>query len=683
MNIIKTAIFLFFLGCGNAISQVSFWNNSTNPNSPDTTNDTSALTLGLQFYSDTAGSVTGVRFFKGTQNTGQHIGVLWSSTGTQLAQVTFTGETASGWQQANFATPVSISANTTYVISYFAPKGNYAVDVNYSWSTLSSPPLHPASTAAGVYVYGGTAAFPAAVNNACNYWVDPIFTAGAATQPSPVTSSSTSFWTTAAVPSTPAFAGDSAAVTLGLQFSSDVAGSITGVRFYKGSSNSGPHVATLWSSTGSKLAEVTVSGETASGWQQATFSTPVSILANTTYVVSYLAPNGNYAYNGSYSWSGLNATPLHVASSSPGVYAYGSGSSFPQGTNNGGNYWVDPVFIANSTTQPPPVTSTSSSFWTTAAVPSTPDFAGDSSAVTLGLKFTSDIAGSVTGVRFYKGSGNTGTHVATLWSSTGSKLAEVTVSGETASGWQQANFSAPVSILAGTTYVVSYLAPNGNYAYNGSYSWSALTAAPLHVASTSPGVYAYGSSSSFPQGANNGGNYWVDPVFSSVSAPPTPVTYSISGTVTGVVATLTVSGAAAQSATTGSNGTYMFTGLANGSYVVAPSKAGYTFSPSTAAVVINGASVTGVNFAGSVTPHSTTISWAPSTSSDIQGYHVYRATSSGGPYVKLTASPVSGMGFVDSSVSMGQTYYYCATAVDTSNRESGYSNVGVASIPMQ
>jgi hypothetical protein len=35
-----------------------------------------------------------------------------------LATGTFTGGTASGWQQLNFSTPVTIAANTTYVASY-------------------------------------------------------------------------------------------------------------------------------------------------------------------------------------------------------------------------------------------------------------------------------------------------------------------------------------------------------------------------------------------------------------------------------------------------------------------------------------------------------------------------------------------------------------------------------------
>ncbi len=45
------------------------------------------------------------------------------------------------------------------------------------------------------------------------------------------------------------------------------------------------------------------------------------------------------------------------------------------------------------------------------------------------MKFTSDIAGLVTGVRFYKAPTNTGTHIGSLWSATGTLLATATFSG--------------------------------------------------------------------------------------------------------------------------------------------------------------------------------------------------------------------------------------------------------------
>ena len=81
----------------------------------------------------------------------------------------------------------------------------------------------------------------------------------------------------------------------------------------------------------------------------------------------------------------------------------------------------------------------------------------------LGVKFTADVAGSVTGVRFYKAAANTGTHVGALWSADRQLLAQGTFSGESASGWQTVTFATPVPITAGTTYVASYLAPNGHY----------------------------------------------------------------------------------------------------------------------------------------------------------------------------------------------------------------------------
>ena len=48
---------------------------------------------------------------------------------------------------------------------------------------------------------------------------------------------------------------------------------------------------------------------------------------------------------------------------------------------------------------------------------------GDSSSVELGVKFTADISGSVTGIRFYKAAANTGTHIGSLWTTSGQLLA--------------------------------------------------------------------------------------------------------------------------------------------------------------------------------------------------------------------------------------------------------------------
>src|SRR5262245_34195043 len=94
----------------------NIWSASVVPSGPDS--DTSAVELGVRFRSDTSGVITGIRFYKFAGNTGTHIGNLWSNSGALLARATFTAETASGWQEMTFATPVAITANTIYVASY-------------------------------------------------------------------------------------------------------------------------------------------------------------------------------------------------------------------------------------------------------------------------------------------------------------------------------------------------------------------------------------------------------------------------------------------------------------------------------------------------------------------------------------------------------------------------------------
>lgn len=511
-----------------------------------------------------------------------------------------------------------------------------------------------------------------------------------------------SIWSASAVPAT-VNSADSNAVEVGVKFRSDMAGTITGIRFYKGSQNTGTHVGHLWAASGQLLGTATFSNETASGWQQANFSSPIAIQANTTYVASYYAPRGNYSSNSYFfSSSALNTPPLHAlqdnADGPNGVYVYGQ-SGFPTQSWHATNYWVDVVF-SGTAAAPSAGGSTgstgTSSIWGANAVPGNVSDA-DGSAVEVGVKFRSDVAGVVTGIRFYKSSQNTGTHVGHLWNSNGNLLGTVTFSGETSSGWQQATFPTPVSIQANTTYVASYYAPRGHYADDEYAFNSAVNNGSLHAlqdgASGPNGLYAYGTR--FPNQGWHASNYWVDVMFKESSSgggsgsgggtnPPPATTYTISGKVSGSAATLTLSGAGAGTTQTDSSGNYSFSGLANGSYVVAPSQSGYSFSPSTASVTVNGGNVTGVNFTGSTTApaqHSVTLHWTASTSPNITGYKIYRATAQGGPYASLTS--VTGTSYVDNAVGAGQTYYYVTTAVDSNNAESGYSNEATAVVPTQ
>lgn len=82
------------------------------------------------------------------------------------------------------------------------------------------------------------------------------------------------------------------------------------------------------------------------------------------------------------------------------------------------------------------------------------------------------------------------------------------------------------------------------------------------------------------------------------------------------------------------------------------------------------------------TCHPTILTWGASTSQNVAGYNVYRGTASAGPFTKLNASLVAGTTFTDGSSQPGQTYFYVATAVDTSGNESAYSSPAVqANIP--
>ena len=326
------------------ICPCSLWPSTAQPLNPASTNK-QAIEVGMQFTSNVSGYVTGVRFFKASTNKGTHVGNLWASNGTNLAKVTFTNETASGWQVAYFPSPVAIAANTTYVISYHAPQGHNAADNGSFTTPVSNLPIQALADGQngpnGVYTYGSSG-FPTTGASATNYWVDVIFNTSATIGTAPPVS----VWAPTAVPNTRAVTS-SQSEELGLTFMSDVPGYITGVRFYKSSKNIGTHGGYLWTATGTLLAEVPFTNETASGWQQANFSSPIAIDANTPYVISYWSPKGHYADDAGYfATSGITNQMLYAPPN--GQYgpngSYGTTNAFPASSSSSSNYWVDVVF---------------------------------------------------------------------------------------------------------------------------------------------------------------------------------------------------------------------------------------------------------------------------------------------------------------------------------------------------
>ena len=166
----------------------------------------------------------------------------------------------------------------------------------------------------------------------------------------------TNIWPSTALPGV-ADAGPDSAVELGVQFRSAVAGSITGIRFYKAAANTGTHIGNLWTSNGTLLATATFTGETASGWQQVLFTQargdhPQHGVCRLVPLprTGITAPMTNY-----FSISGVDNYPLHALGMDEygdsgvwgnGVYSYGTSSTFPNQTYEGENFWVDVVFKA-------------------------------------------------------------------------------------------------------------------------------------------------------------------------------------------------------------------------------------------------------------------------------------------------------------------------------------------------
>ena len=104
----------------------------------------------------------------------------------------------------------------------------------------------------------------------------------------------------------------------------------------------------LWTESGTLLAQGNFTGEDASGWQTVLFNTPVPITADTNYIAGYLAPNGHYsvtsrAFDGT-AFSNPPLTALADGSLGNGLYLYTSTPAVPTNSFNAANYFVDVLY---------------------------------------------------------------------------------------------------------------------------------------------------------------------------------------------------------------------------------------------------------------------------------------------------------------------------------------------------
>ncbi len=498
--------------------------------------------------------LTAISFYKSPGETGTHIGRVWTPDGIQVTQVTFAGETASGWQVQALPAPIQMQPGVTYVISVNA-NAYYVDTVQGLAAQKTSGPLRSVADGANG-VYGSAAGtFPNRSYNSSNYYVDlQVVSHG---DPGPLGVSSV----TPANGATSVPRGTAVTATFSRNAAPDT---VTGSTF------------TLKAAGGAVVpAAVTYNDST----QTATL-TPNALLAyDTTYTATL---DGVAALDGEplanpVTWSFTVApnptSPFTVASTTPASGATGvptdsaitatfSRAADPQSLGSGtfvlrdaGGATVPATVAYNAGTLTATLSPTSAlapqatytaqltagvkgedgtaltaTTWsfTTGLCPCslfastlTPTSTGNPVddgrsgsgpfSYELGVKVAVTSPVQLTAIRFYKDSHETGVHVGTVWSSTGSILAQVTFANESASGWQQQALPQSLQLQPGTVYVVSVglkayfdLTPSGLA--------TQIVQGPLQsVADGANGVYA-SAAGLFPTNSYKSSNYFVDVV---------------------------------------------------------------------------------------------------------------------------------------------------------------------------
>jgi hypothetical protein len=131
------------------------------------------LELGMKIQVTQPARLEAIRFLKDPAETGTHVGRVWSSNGTVLASVTFTGESASGWQQQALSTPLELVPGQTYVVSYGANATFGMTGAALASPLISGPLRSVADGANGVYA-DAAGVLPTNHWNNSSYFVDAV-----------------------------------------------------------------------------------------------------------------------------------------------------------------------------------------------------------------------------------------------------------------------------------------------------------------------------------------------------------------------------------------------------------------------------------------------------------------------------------------------------------------------------
>jgi hypothetical protein len=510
--------------------------------------------MGTKFTVTKTMKLTAVRFYKDANETGTHVGRIWNSAGTQVASVTFVGETASGWQKGVLSSPLTLTANVTYTVSV-GFNSRFTMTEGGLASSLVNGPLASVADGADGVIANSAGTFPTLSWHTSNYFVDAIV-ANPGTSNAPVLSSrtpvsgATGVDNATTVTATFAASLDPATVT-STTFSLATAGGtavpasvtyndttktatltptnpLSGATSYTAKLTTGIH-----SDDGTPLAAQTTWSFSTAAPSTVPSVTSTSPAASATGVSTTLPVQATFST--SLDPSTVNGTTFSLTTAGgatvPATVGYDdvtkTATLTPSAALTGGATYTATITTGIKSSTSTPMAATKTWSFTTSGCPCstmndlTPQYTGldvrdgrgGSGPWTyeLGSKFTVSSAASLTGIRFYKDANETGTHVGTLWNAAGGIVGQVTFGSETASGWQQANFTAPIAMTPGAVYTVS-VGFNTRFVMTSYGLRYALTSGPLSsVADGQNGVYGL-SAGTFPTGSWASSNYLVDAV---------------------------------------------------------------------------------------------------------------------------------------------------------------------------
>lgn len=435
------------------------------------------LEVGVKFKASVNGYINGVKFYKQSPMGGTHTGKLWDSGGNQLAQVTFTGESSSGWQSMSFSSPVAVTAGTLYVASITMADGHYVATSNYFTSDVTNGPLTAPSTtnAGGNGVFNSTpGSFPSTSFNAANYWVDVSFFA---TDPPTVQSITPTDVSTNVQPG--------ASVTATFDESMDATTFNSSTFTVKDDSNNAVAGSYTYDATSKTATFVPTEGYSTSTHYTATLKGGSGTAVKN---------SASVALTSDYTWS----------------FTTSASNSCPCSLENRNN----PTGVGSF---------------------------DDTGSSELGVKVKPSTNGYITALRFYKPIISTETsHTGHIWDSAGNNLATVTFSGESDYGWQEAKLSSPLAVRQNQLYVLSYGTTTATYvASQGAFTGANISNGYLTAyadgstentatgSGTHNGVFTT-TAGSYPGTGSTGGNYYlVDAVFSTTSSPSNPLTMNV------------------------------------------------------------------------------------------------------------------------------------------------------------